>query len=423
VIHWVTHTRQARIALQLGMSLAGVLLLTVPFWIWPIDLWIEGAAWRGPEEGWSLGERQPWSAIYHLGTWPALILVIGAVAVAIAGWRGGWGARWNKPAVYLILCMAVGPGLLVNLVLKDHWGRPRPRDVLPFGGDYAPEKVWIADPSSPGKSFPCGHCTMGFYFFAPALLLWRFGKRREATAVFAIALTGGLLLGIARNLQGGHFPSDVLWGGGICWLVSAGLFYVMRLDESLMWDFQLPTWIRRGPLQIGLAALSLAMLAGILLATPYRREDHHDLNPAPSSPQEISLMLTGNRHLISVAQAGVPGKILAHGQGHGLPGSGVKSTWTARREPGGQSYFQFKQRISGWFTELNHSNEVVVPDVAGEIRVTILSGDAVVDFRGISTAQDWKMEVAPGASCHWESGTEQGQVQPGEVFKRSWPDR
>jgi len=214
VIHWATQTRQARIGLHLGASAGVLILLTVPFWIWPIDLWIQARAWQGTAAGWSLGEQQPWKMIYHLGTLPALVLSVLALAVVGFGSRGGVLAPWSKVGTDLVICMAIGPGLVVNLGLKDHWGS-RGRGMSSFGGEYRPETVWIADPSSPGKSFPCGHVVpMGFYFFAPGLLLWRFRRRRTAVDVFAGAVIGGLLLGAARILQGGHFASDVLWGEG-----------------------------------------------------------------------------------------------------------------------------------------------------------------------------------------------------------------
>jgi hypothetical protein len=36
--------------------------------------------------------------------------------------------------LFILLSVILGPGLLVNLVFKDHWGRPRPRQVVALGG-------------------------------------------------------------------------------------------------------------------------------------------------------------------------------------------------------------------------------------------------------------------------------------------------
>ena len=40
----------------------------------------------------------------------------------------------GRAIVFLMATMALAPGLLVNVVLKDHWGRSRPIDVTQFGG-------------------------------------------------------------------------------------------------------------------------------------------------------------------------------------------------------------------------------------------------------------------------------------------------
>ena len=41
----------------------------------------------------------------------------------------------GRAIVFLVTTLALGPGLLTNVILKDHWGRPRPIDVTQFGGD------------------------------------------------------------------------------------------------------------------------------------------------------------------------------------------------------------------------------------------------------------------------------------------------
>lgn len=410
-----------RIGLHFGGSLALLLLATLPFWVTPLDLAIQGAAWQGGA-GWSLGEKPLWKGLYHFGTIPALLVTLASLVALARGWRGGRPAPWSKAAAYLVLCMAVGPGILVNLVLKDHWGRPRPRDVRNFGGEYPAETVWVRDPSSPGKSFPCGHCTMGFYFFAPGILLWRLGRRRMSRGVFSLAWGLGILLGVARILQGGHFASDVLWGAGICWLVSLGLYYALGLDRRLEWTGSLPAGLRGGPWRVAGAVAALILVAGILLATPYRREERHELRGRPGSPLELSLVLEGTRHRIRLGSAPAqPGSIVARGQGHGLPGSAVKSHWTYRVEPEGTLYFQFKQRMSGWFSELDQRTEVVVPACPGEVRLRVCSGVADVDFQGLPGGQRWKLTLGPGAVCRWRDGSRHGELGPGESPEFTWP--
>ena len=39
-----------------------------------------------------------------------------------------------KAWLFLFLGLLVGPGLVVNGILKDHWGRARPAEIIEFGG-------------------------------------------------------------------------------------------------------------------------------------------------------------------------------------------------------------------------------------------------------------------------------------------------
>src|ERR1700759_5627042 len=40
----------------------------------------------------------------------------------------------GRAIVFLLATLALGPGLFTNVLVKDHWGRPRPIDVTAFGG-------------------------------------------------------------------------------------------------------------------------------------------------------------------------------------------------------------------------------------------------------------------------------------------------
>ena len=62
----------------------------------------------------------------------------------------------GRSALFLVLTLALGPGLLANTLLKDHWGRSRPIDVIEFGG---------ADPFTPWWN-PGGPCPNNCSFIA-----------------------------------------------------------------------------------------------------------------------------------------------------------------------------------------------------------------------------------------------------------------
>ena len=126
----------------------------------------------------------------------------------------------GRGVLFLIATMAIGPGLIVNLGMKDHLHRPRPVHVQEFGGD-APFKPWYEFDGACAKNcgFASGEAAQGFWMVAPALLApppWR-----------GAAVTGAVVFGAATSVLrlafGGHFLSDVVIGGLIALIVVVGL--------------------------------------------------------------------------------------------------------------------------------------------------------------------------------------------------------
>lgn len=131
--------------------------------------------------------------------------------------------KWQRPALALIATMAIGAGFITHTLLKNHWGRPRPKQVIEFGGqqNFRPyfQPNFFHQPE-PSKSFPCGHCTMGFYFFSIALFCQRLNQRVLFYFFFVFAILFGWAFGLARMMMGAHYFSDVLITGIIMWLTA-----------------------------------------------------------------------------------------------------------------------------------------------------------------------------------------------------------
>lgn len=163
------------------------------------------------------------SLLFRLGEVPAQITGLIALIVLTISYIKKSFLRYRIPALFLTLVFLIGPGLIVNFTLKDHWGRARPRQIERYGGDasftpfYQPN---FGTHIPPQKSFPSGHVSMGFYFFALA----RMGKRIDSNILhyggYAIAWILGLSLCYARMAQGGHFFSDTLMSAIIMWWVT-----------------------------------------------------------------------------------------------------------------------------------------------------------------------------------------------------------
>ena len=147
-----------------------------------------------------------------------------------------------RAALFLILSLALGPGLLVNAVLKDHWSRPRPGMVTALGGAMDFKPWW--DPRGACEancSFVSGETSSAVWLTAPALLLpmpWRYAAL-GAVAVYASAIA------FMRILLGGHFLSDVIFAaiftGLVIWTVH-GLLLRWRIGPS---DQTIDAWFGR----------------------------------------------------------------------------------------------------------------------------------------------------------------------------------
>jgi len=121
----------------------------------------------------------------------------------------------HKWSVALLLFAVVG-GKVLNTVLKESFGRPRP-------------SVVEAVDSVSSLSFPSGHAMSSFVAYgAVAYLVARLEPTRTLRAVtWTLACLIILGIGVSRMYLGVHYPSDVLAGflGGLAWLafVAAGM--------------------------------------------------------------------------------------------------------------------------------------------------------------------------------------------------------
>lgn len=135
----------------------------------------------------------------------------------------------GRALVFLIATMALGPGLIVNLGLKDHSHRPRPVQTKEFGGklEFRP---WYRFDGECRKncSFVSGEASQSFWMVAPATLApppWR------AWAVGA-ALVYGVLASLLRMAFGGHYLSDVLAGGLVMLMIIQGARMLLFPDRD-----------------------------------------------------------------------------------------------------------------------------------------------------------------------------------------------
>jgi lipid A 4'-phosphatase len=131
----------------------------------------------------------------------------------------------GRAALFLIATLALGPGVLTNLILKDHWHRPRPIDVQQFGGDYHFKPWWDPRGDCPNNcSFIAGEPSGAFWTLAPAAL----APPELRVVAYIAALVFGTGVGALRIAAGAHFFSDVAFAGVFMYLLiwlAHGLIY------------------------------------------------------------------------------------------------------------------------------------------------------------------------------------------------------
>jgi lipid A 4'-phosphatase len=117
-----------------------------------------------------------------------------------------------RETLFMLASFALGPGLVVNVILKNHWGRARPRQIMDFGGSASFSPAWwVSDQCQRNCSFVSGEAASAFWLMAIVFLVPRDLKLPVGVATLGFAAA----VSLARIAAGGHFLSDVL----IAWLL------------------------------------------------------------------------------------------------------------------------------------------------------------------------------------------------------------
>jgi len=137
----------------------------------------------------------------------------------------------GRASLFLAVSLALGPGVLTNVILKTQWARSRPIDVTFFGGTERFMPWW--DPRgdcSNNCSFVSGEGSGAFWVLAPAALTppqWRI-------LAYSGALVFGSGIGVLRMASGAHFFTDVVFAGVLMFLLAwilYALIYRWRLTR------------------------------------------------------------------------------------------------------------------------------------------------------------------------------------------------
>ena len=160
---------------------------------------------------------------------PLILLILLPILAIINYRRYSHNDRRKWTCSFLLLALLLGPGLLVNTIIKDNSiGRARPSQIIDFNGTqtFTPAFVYSGQ-CKKNCSFVSGHAAMGFYFIA---LAWVFAS----PTAFYSGVFIGTLTGLVRIMQGGHFLSDVIFAFWAVYLVTVLLAKLFNLAHPLV---------------------------------------------------------------------------------------------------------------------------------------------------------------------------------------------
>lgn len=135
-----------------------------------------------------------------LGTGTVVMMIVAVAALFLVLTRHKYSA--------ILLLVSTGGGLILNLILKMGFNRPRPA-------------IFVPEVHAVSSSFPSGHAmSAAIVYGTVAYLAARLHKRRWAKAlIMIVALVVIVLISISRLYLGVHYPSDVVAGVsiGLAW--------------------------------------------------------------------------------------------------------------------------------------------------------------------------------------------------------------
>ena len=342
-----------------------------------IDLGI--ARWffgRHPMSGWPPADQQPWQWLYDAPPVILAMVIPGCMVALFLSAVGRCSVVVRIRAIYLILALWLGAGLLVEGVFKINWGRPKPAQLSEFGGWLDFHSALIPGVAGRGRSFPSGHSTIGFYLTAFYFVLRRDHKFWSVTALLG-GLGAGLVIGLARLRVGGHFSSDVAWSAAIMYLVNLVVYYAL-LNVPAYEDERVRAARPRRPWGsiVLLVLIPVAIHALVLTFSPVYHAIYHEAGSTP--PPEAVQVFSGGCDVELTFTDNAPLRVEGELRGRGLLGASYGSSLTFS-EPDGVRMATLLCTRSGWFFQRGGLIRVRLPS-AHVTRLTLDTAGATIRF-------------------------------------------
>ncbi|MDX2110936.1 MAG: phosphatase PAP2 family protein [Verrucomicrobiota bacterium] len=390
--------------------LVAMLATTWFFWTTPMDVNVASQFYDANDahSQWPMESLWLWQCFYRGAPWITALTGAAGLGLIIASLVRREKRLWRAYGVFIILSVLLGPGLLINAVFKDNWQRPRPRNIEQFGGTqpYVPP----LEIGPEGKSFPCGHCSVGFVTVVFYFLLRR---RHRLLSILALLATFalGFLMGYGRMVAGAHYLSDVLWACfitvGAVMFAYYGIVRIPQREEQperfAKVSSETPRRLsKRTRWTLAITGLSLLLLVPVVFFIPFEQRFSAAIavGSIGGQPTEIVLEVTDGDFALSLINEGELIHYEERFKGFGIPGSRVAMRNVANT-PGSLYHMRWHPKglpteIEGGITatvNINHlkSIRLLVPRGTVSIESTLpaaLYPEIIVDSPSLRLGKD-----------------------------------
>ena len=221
--------------------LVATALIHLLFAIWPsIDIWVSRQFVLADGSFWLAKSRIAEEIRMPIWVASVALAVLAAILLGFSLFRGAKAHTHWQLWAFITTLYVLGPGLLVNGLLKQYWGRARPVMVEAFGGNkvFTPP-FEIAGQCSNNCSFVSGEAASAAVMVIVLAVLFISAVPRPWRAAVFVALGALFMLASGMRVASGrHFLSDVVFGGLFMLILARALysaFGVTGVNFKALW--------------------------------------------------------------------------------------------------------------------------------------------------------------------------------------------